>query len=32
LQLCATAEGDTVELWTQDAQGVVGMTARATLG
>jgi 3-methylfumaryl-CoA hydratase len=32
LQLCAAAEGDTVELWTQDAQGHIGMTARATLG
>jgi 3-methylfumaryl-CoA hydratase len=32
LQLCAAAEGDTVELWTQDAHGQVGMTARATLG
>lgn len=32
LQLCAAAEGDMVELWTQDAQGQVGMTARATLG
>lgn len=32
LQLCAAAEGDTVELWTQDAQGQVGMAARATLG
>lgn len=32
LQLCAVAEGDAVELWTQDAQGQVGMTARATLG
>lgn len=32
LQLCAAAEGDTVDLWTQDAHGQVGMTARATLG
>ncbi|WP_372659791.1 acyl-CoA dehydrogenase [Hydrogenophaga sp.] len=32
LQLCAAAEGNTVELWTQDAQGQVGMTAQATLG
>jgi 3-methylfumaryl-CoA hydratase len=32
LQLCAAAEGDAVELWTQDAHGQVGMTARATLG
>jgi len=33
LLLCAAAEGDnTVELWTQDAQGQLGMTARATLG
>lgn len=32
LQLCAAADGDTVELWTQDALGQVGMAARATLG
>jgi 3-methylfumaryl-CoA hydratase len=32
LQLCAAADGETVELWTQDAQAQVGMTARATLG
>lgn len=32
LQLCAAAEGDAVALWTQDAQGQVGMSARATLG
>jgi 3-methylfumaryl-CoA hydratase len=32
LQLCAAAEGDAVELWTQNAQGQIGMTARATLG
>ncbi|WP_066266448.1 acyl-CoA dehydrogenase [Hydrogenophaga palleronii] len=32
LQLCAAANGDAVDLWTQDALGQVGMTARATLG
>ena len=32
LQLCAAAEGAVVDLWTQDANGQVGMTARATLG
>jgi 3-methylfumaryl-CoA hydratase len=32
LQLCAAADGDTVELWTQDAHGHIGMTAQATLG
>lgn len=32
LQLCAAADGNTVDLWTQDAQGNVGMTAQATLG
>lgn len=32
LQLCAAADGDAVELWTQDGQGQVGMSARATLG
>ncbi len=31
LQLCAAADGDAVDLWTQDAHGNVGMTARATL-
>lgn len=32
LQLCAAAEGDVVDLWTLDAQGHVGMTARAKIG
>jgi len=33
LLLCAAADGgDAVDLWTQDLQGQVGMTARATFG